>query len=67
MSPASGLHHAVERLRRWPHALSHPTRLRRQGHVRRRLKRELDAIGAALFDLWRLRPASRSPERRPHP
>ena len=67
MSTAAGLYHAVERLRRWPHARSHRTPFRRRRHIRHRIARELDAIGGALLDLYRLPPRTVEPQRRVRP
>lgn len=65
--PAAGLHHAIERLRRWRTA-SRTMSWRKRSHARQRFARELDAVGAELLDLWRLPPpASLSPERRSRP
>ena len=56
MSTASGLHHAAERLHRWSHLHRATQKRRKQGYIRHQLAREMDAIGAAILDVYRLPP-----------
>ena len=65
MSPAAGLFHAAERLHRWQHSMVRNSKYRKRGCIRRRVLREIDVIGAAILDIYRLPPPGLlTPDRR---